>query len=100
MPFELTSSYNASEEKPDCIQKNYLLPVPIISGSEDCLYLNVYRPTKRRTQLLPVMVYIYGGGFFSGSSSSLLQGPERFMDAEEVILVTFNYRLGPFGKNF
>jgi len=41
---KLQGIYNASMAKPDCIQKNYLLPTPLIYGEEDCLYLNVYRP--------------------------------------------------------
>lgn len=43
------------------------------------------------------MVYIYGGGWFSGSPNSLVTGPEYFMDSQEVILVTFGYRLGALG---
>jgi len=40
---KLLGLYDASEPKMDCIQKNYLLPTPVIYGEEDCLYLNVYR---------------------------------------------------------
>ncbi|XP_043470033.1 venom carboxylesterase-6-like isoform X1 [Leptopilina heterotoma] len=67
----------------------------IIIGSEDCLYLNVYSPlrTKNNT-LLPVMVWIHGGGFFSGTGS--LFGANNFLD-KDIILVTFNYRLGILG---
>ncbi|TMW40065.1 hypothetical protein DOY81_014855, partial [Sarcophaga bullata] len=46
---------------------------------------------------LPVMVYIYGGGWFSGTANPAITGPEYIMDTEEVILVTFSYRLGAFG---
>nr|XP_013119518.1 unnamed protein product [Stomoxys calcitrans] len=89
---------NATEAKSDCIQKNTLVPNPQASGAEDCLYLNVYRPTHRHSRdKLPVMVYIHGGGWFAGSSHPALVGPEYFMDTQEVILVTFNYRLGVFG---
>ncbi|XP_034120414.1 esterase E4 isoform X1 [Drosophila guanche] len=99
---KLIGVYNATKPKPDCVQKNYLLPTPIIFGQEDCLYLNVYRPKLRqrslsRHSLLPVMVYIHGGGFFSGSAGPQVTGPEYFMDSGEVILVTMAYRLGPFG---
>ncbi|XP_017049857.2 uncharacterized protein LOC108093964 [Drosophila ficusphila] len=93
---KLLGVYDASEPKMDCIQKNYLLPAPIIYGDEDCLYLNVYRPEVRKAHL-PVMVYIHGGGFFAGSAGPGLTGPEYFMDSGEVILVTMAYRLGPFG---
>lgn len=43
------------------------------------------------------MVYIYGGGWFSGTANPAITGPEYIMDTEEVILVTFSYRLGAFG---
>ncbi|XP_075165625.1 juvenile hormone esterase-like isoform X2 [Haematobia irritans] len=89
---------NATEAKSDCIQKNTLVPNPQASGAEDCLYLNVYRPMLRNPkEKLPVMVYIHGGGWFAGSSHPAVLGPDYFMDTQEVILVTFNYRLGVFG---
>ncbi|EDW33334.1 GL20599 [Drosophila persimilis] len=96
---KLLGLYDATKPKPDCIQKNYLLPTPIVFGQEDCLYLNVYRPELPRSgqALLPVMVYIHGGGFFSGSAGPEVTGPEYFMDSGEVILITMAYRLGPFG---
>ncbi|CAD7014808.1 unnamed protein product [Ceratitis capitata] len=84
--------------KPDCIQKNYIQQYPTITGSEDCLYLNVYRPKKRTADKLPVLFYIHGGGFFSGSPNPLNLGPEYFMDTSEVIVVVPAYRLGPFGS--
>ncbi|KRK00233.1 uncharacterized protein Dyak_GE11753 [Drosophila yakuba] len=93
---KLLGVYDASGPKMDCIQKNYLLPTPVIYGDEDCLYLNVYRPEVRKPAL-PVMVYIHGGGFFGGSAGPGITGPEYFMDSGEVILVTMAYRLGPFG---
>ncbi|XP_055918981.1 juvenile hormone esterase-like [Eupeodes corollae] len=88
---------DATKARPDCIQKNYLLPQPFVSGDEDCLYLNIYRPTKNDNKPVPVMVYIFGGGFFSGTASPLIHGPEYFMDTKEVILVTLAYRLGALG---
>ncbi|KAJ8920363.1 hypothetical protein NQ315_005227, partial [Exocentrus adspersus] len=45
---------------------------------------------------LAVLVFIYGGGFVEGSSESVNYGPDHFMDYG-VVLVTFNYRVGPFG---
>lgn len=36
--------FNATEEKMYCMQKNYLIPNPTVSGVEDCLFLYVYRP--------------------------------------------------------
>lgn len=43
------------------------------------------------------MIYIHGGGYFSGSASPGIVGPEYFMDTKRVILVTFQYRVGVFG---
>ncbi|KAJ8983203.1 hypothetical protein NQ317_016424 [Molorchus minor] len=67
------------------------------SETEDCLFINVYTPRDPSSNAsLPVMFFIYGGGFVSGSSTRLLYGPEHFMDYD-VIIITFNYRVGPFG---
>jgi para-nitrobenzyl esterase len=65
---------------------------PLIA--EDCLYLNVWTPKEEQAAPLPVMVYIYGGGFTSGSGSEY-NGTHTVGD--NVILVTINYRLGVFG---
>lgn len=46
------------------------------------------------TKKLPVIFFIHGGGFYSGTGN--IYGPELLLD-RDVILVTFNYRLGPFG---
>jgi para-nitrobenzyl esterase len=62
--------------------------------SEDCLYLNVYTPAKHQGEKLPVIVYIYGGGFVQ-NASSLFDG--EAMAAKGVIMVIINYRLGVFG---
>ncbi|KRF97976.1 uncharacterized protein Dwil_GK21434 [Drosophila willistoni] len=92
LPFEI----DGTDAKADCIQKNHLLPNPVIEGQEDCLYLNVYRPVVSPREI-SVMVYIHGGGFFSGSAGPAMTGPEYFMDTETVILVTMSYRLGALG---
>ena len=67
--------------------------------SEDCLYLNVWTPGdgQELSTKLPVMVWIYGGGYFSGSSTlDVYDG--RFLAAlENVVVVSMQYRLGPFG---
>lgn len=69
-------------------------------GSEDCLYLNVFTPQLptacEKGKLKPVMVWIHGGGFTSGSSKAIIYGPE-FLITEDVVLVTINYRLNIFG---
>jgi len=63
--------------------------------SEDCLYLNVWKPAGAKG-LLPVIVWIYGGGFVNGGAS-----PPTYSGAElakqGALVVSFNYRIGRFG---
>lgn len=68
-------------------------------GQEDCLLLNVYVPEKGIVDTnakLPVMVWIYGGGFVFGSYNYNLYGPQYLID-KEVIVVSMNYRVAQFG---
>jgi len=68
-------------------------PVP----SEDCLFLNVWRPAAATpTAKLPVMVWIHGGGFVGGSGAFPMTSGVQFAKGG-VVLVSFNYRLGRFG---
>ena len=65
--------------------------------SEDCLVLNVWRPAGAKTgDKLPVIVWIYGGGFVNGGSSPSVYAGDSFA-RKGVIMVSFNYRLGRFG---
>ena len=64
--------------------------------SEDCLYLNVWRPADPAARNLPVMVWIYGGGFTGGSSASPNTSGAAFA-TQGVVLVAMNYRVGRFG---
>ncbi len=64
--------------------------------SEDCLYLNVWTDAKRANAKLPVMFWIYGGAYTEGAGSSPHNDGEALAH-KGVVLVTFNYRLGPFG---
>ena len=50
------------------------------------------------TTLKAVMVWIYGGGFLTGTSSSSIYKPDYLLE-KDVVYVTFNYRLGAFGNN-
>tara|TARA_A100001011_G_scaffold240793_1_gene248774 strand:+ start:666 stop:2453 length:1788 start_codon:yes stop_codon:yes gene_type:complete len=65
------------------------------SGSEDCLYLDIKRPKKTGKDLLPVMFWIHGGGNTSGLKD--LYDFSKMVKKHDVIVVTINYRLGPFG---
>src|SRR5208282_1031785 len=64
--------------------------------SEDCLYLNVWTPKASLGTKLPVMVWIYGGGFQAGATSEPRQDGERLAH-KGVVVVSMNYRLGIFG---
>jgi para-nitrobenzyl esterase len=64
--------------------------------SEDCLYLNVWTPADSSASRLPVMVWIYGGGFQAGATSEPRQDGEQ-LAKKGVIVVSMNYRLGLFG---
>lgn len=64
--------------------------------SEDCLYLNVWTPSKTGKENLPVLVYFYGGGFMAGDGSELRYDGES-LSRKGIVTVTVNYRLGVFG---
>jgi para-nitrobenzyl esterase len=64
--------------------------------SEDCLYLNIWTPLKSAHERLPVIVWIYGGGYINGSASMPLYWGDR-LSHKGVIVVTIAYRLGPLG---
>ncbi len=71
--------------------------------SEDCLTLNIWtreipdNPTATPGQGRPVMVWIHGGGFTSGSGSVFLYRGDHLVRAGDVVVVTINYRLGALG---
>lgn len=64
--------------------------------SEDCLTLNVWTPANAKPGTLPVMVWVYGGGFTAGSTSELRQDGE-YLAHRNVVVVSMNYRLGILG---
>ena len=66
---------------------------------EDCLYMNIFTPwaATRVRELYPVMIYIHGG-FFDHGSGGVFPG-HMLSASQEVVVVTFNYRLGVLGKN-
>jgi len=65
------------------------------SGSEDCLYLDIKAPKSKSNNLLPVMFWIHGGGNTSGLKDTY--DFSKMVRKYNVIVVTINYRLGPFG---
>ena len=64
--------------------------------SEDCLYLNVWTPAKTADERVPVLVWIYGGGFSFGSTSTPTHDGQH-LARQGVVLVSINYRVGPLG---
>jgi para-nitrobenzyl esterase len=93
-----TGTRSAAEYGHDCMQ----LPFPSDAAplgtkpSEDCLVLNVWRPEARSDHKLPVIVWIYGGGWVNGGSSPSVYDGSQFARGG-VVFVSFNYRLGRFG---
>lgn len=73
--------------------REYVAPAPV---SEDCLTLNIWAPAKHGGKPLPVMVWIHGGAFMSGSNAvPVYDGAE--LARQGIIVVSINYRLGVFG---
>ncbi|HVZ55564.1 MAG TPA: carboxylesterase family protein [Chitinophagaceae bacterium] len=64
--------------------------------SEDCLYLNIWTPARKSTERLPVLVWIYGGGFVSGSAACAIYDGAS-LARQGVVFVSLNYRVGAFG---
>ena len=62
-------------------------------------YHFVFQLPDGTTSLLPVMVFIHGGAFYAGEPSSLVYGPEYFLD-KDVVLVLMAYRLSALGTFF
>ena len=77
-------------------------PGPMQSGnpndySEDCLYLNVWSPAKSAGEKLPVLVWIYGGGFSMGNTADPSYDCEALARKGGIILASINYRVGQMG---
>ncbi|XP_055603862.1 uncharacterized protein LOC129752094 [Uranotaenia lowii] len=91
------ASLDCRYERHVCPSPQYQPPEDEATASENCLFLNVYTP-KLSTggNLLPVMVFIHGGGFIAGSGNKAVLNP-KYLVQNNVVAVTFNYRLGPLG---
>jgi para-nitrobenzyl esterase len=91
---------NADRTGPECIQ--VLRPHGINhyfgeeATSEDCLYMNIWAPEAKPAAKLPVVVFIYGGGFTIGSSGMPNYGGAA-VARRGAVFVNFNYRVGAFG---
>jgi para-nitrobenzyl esterase len=89
----------SSKENNYCVQRPSSLGGPggegLYVGSEDCLYLDISAPARKKSELLPVMFWIHGGGNTSGLKD--LYDFNKMVRRHNVIVVRINYRLGPFG---
>jgi carboxylesterase type B len=98
-PGKWTGVFDASKEGDVCYSRDLFRP-QIISGSENCLVLNVYTktiPDEKKKNLRPVLFWIHGGGFVYGSGTEELYAPD-YLITEDVVVVTINYRLGILGE--
>ncbi len=78
-----------SQAYPDCVQK---------LSSEDCLYLNIWANTDDKTEKKPVMVWIHGGAYVTGSGSQIsYSGANLVQKHSDIIMVNINYRLNMYG---
>ena len=82
----------ATKFAPGCMQGGN----PPSGKSEDCLYLNLWTPAKSARDRVPVLVWIYGGGFGAGATSEPNYGGEK-LAAKGVVLVSIAYRVGQLG---
>ena len=76
---------------------NVRLPQP---ESEDCLVLNVFTPGLADGRKRPVMLWLHGGGFSSGSGSSARYDGTSLARTHDVVLVSINHRLNAFGFTY
>lgn len=88
---------SADRFPPACPQLgSYPKDAPPETTSEDCLYLNIWKPLGATKEKLPVMLWIYGGSLRNGSASIPLYAGDQ-LARHGVIVVTANYRLGVLG---
>lgn len=93
-PWEGT--HDALKHGSKCLQRNQNNHSEIL-GNEDCLFLNVYTTDVNPLARRAVMVFIHGGRFIYGSGNDDFHGYSDYHATENIVLVTINYRLGPFG---
>lgn len=94
-PDAWTEPRAATSRPPRCVQEALGLELP---SQEDCLYLNVHTPDPR-PEGAPVMVWIHGGAFLFGEGLQTDEGTagDRLAAEHGVVVVSMNYRLGPYG---
>lgn len=96
-PAAWTSPRRCLAFAPACPQQGKDLYGPVGATSEDCLYLNVWTPARDHAARLPVMVWLHGGGFLVGAGGKPCYDGAELARRGGVVVVSINYRLGPFG---
>ena len=100
-PLDISAKENLLKQKENnfCVQEPSGLGgsegSDYISGTEDCLYLDIKAPQTHKNELLPVMFWIHGGGNTTGLKD--IYDFSSMVKKHNVIVVSINYRLGPFG---
>ncbi|XP_061706646.1 juvenile hormone esterase-like isoform X1 [Cydia pomonella] len=95
IPVRFEGIFEANDDTAICPQKEEFNKT--ITGKLDCLHINIYVPNSASVDHpVPVMTHIFGGKFEFGFPSRYVYGP-RFLVRHDVIFITFNYRLGPYG---
>jgi para-nitrobenzyl esterase len=92
-----TGVRDATEYQHDCMQLPFggdAAPIGT-TPSEDCLYLNIWKPAEAPSRL-PVLVWVYGGGWVNGGSSPATYSGSNLAKAG-ILVASFNYRVGRFG---
>ena len=92
-----TQRREAKDFAPVCMQQMIPMDEPQLTPpSEDCLFLNVWKPAAASANARPVIVWIHGGGLMNGGSASRIFDGSTFA-RDGFVTVTLNYRLGRFG---
>ena len=105
LPSELigpwNGTYDASHFGSDCVQVTTPANYSLINGtgSEDCLFLNLWVPPTAivSQELKPVLFWVYGGELMGGGTSQGFIDGEQLASRHNVVVVTANYRIGPLG---
>ncbi|KAJ6644259.1 Esterase B1 [Pseudolycoriella hygida] len=93
-PVKWENIYDATEEKTGSFGENFYTKT--IIGSEDCLHINIFTKNLQPKNLQPVMMYVHGGSWLTGSNTMNSLSPD-FLLMADVVIVTINYRLGALG---
>ncbi|XP_047989134.1 LOW QUALITY PROTEIN: esterase FE4-like [Leguminivora glycinivorella] len=91
---KFTEVFEAYDDSAVCPQRN---SNSTITGTLDCLHLNVFTPNSATSlNLRPVLVFVHGGFLQRGGFNKEMYGP-KFLMQHDIVLITINYRLGPYG---